>query len=65
MNGSLEDNEQQSVFGNNIEFLTLSPELIFESKSGKGGISVNMSNGLSGKQVLGSPAYNIGLFMKI
>lgn len=65
MNGSLGDNEQQSVFGNNVEFLTLSPELIVETKSGKGGISVNMINVLSGRQVLGSPAFNLGLFVKI
>lgn len=64
-NGDTRDNEQQSVFGNNIEFLTFTPELIYEFSSGKSGLSANIVTVISGSQVLASPAYNAGFFLKI
>ncbi len=65
MNGLTGDNSQQSVFGNNIEFLMFSPEFSYEFKSKKAGFTAGTSIALSGRQVLASPAYTAGVYLKI
>ena len=65
MNGTSGDNEQQSVFGNNIEFLMLSPELSYEFLSDKAGFTASTSIALSGRQILASPAYSAGVYIKL
>lgn len=65
MNGNTDDNSQQSVFGNNIEFLMFSPELIYEMVPEKIGFTAGVSIALAGRQVLASPAYTAGVYLKI
>lgn len=65
MNGTSGDNEQQSVFGNNIEFLMFSPELSYEFSQDKAGFTAGTSIALSGRQVLASPAYSAGVYIKL
>ena len=64
MNGDTGDNSEQSVFGNNIEFLMLSPELNYELMPGKAGISAGAGIALSGRQVLANTSYNAGVYLK-
>jgi hypothetical protein len=64
-NGLTADNTQQSVFGNNVEFFSLLPELIYEFKKDKAGVSATYMTALSGSQILASPAYSMGLNFKI
>ena len=62
-NGETNPNSTQGVFGNNIEYLIVSPELVY-SFNEKFGLSGNTGIALSGRQVLASPSYSAGLFWK-
>lgn len=63
-NGDINPNSTQGVFGNNIEYLSFSPELIYSAKE-KFGFSVSTGRAFLGSQVLASPSYSAGIFLKI
>ncbi|MEL6557904.1 MAG: hypothetical protein AAFQ94_06955 [Bacteroidota bacterium] len=63
MNGDGSTNSNQGVFGNNIEYLSFSSELIY-SITENAGVSVSVATAFSGRQVLASPALDIGAFIK-
>ncbi len=65
MNGLSGDNVEQSVFGNNVEFLMFSPEISYEFMPEKAGFTAGTSVALSGRQVLASSAYTAGVYLKI
>ncbi|MFY0598649.1 MAG: hypothetical protein JXR03_03185 [Cyclobacteriaceae bacterium] len=62
-NGDSTPNAQQGVFGNNIEFMSLSPELIYKITD-KFGVSASIGTAFSGRQVLANPSYEGGLFFE-
>lgn len=64
MNGSSNPNSIQGVFGNNIEYLTIAPEVIYSVKENFG-FSLSIATAISGRQVLANPAYEVGFFFKI
>lgn len=63
MNGDGATNSNQGVFGNNIEYFSFSPEIIY-SITKKAGVSVSVATAFSGRQVLASPAFDVGAFIK-
>lgn len=63
MNGDGSTNSNQGVFGNNIEYFSFSPELIY-SITENAGVSVSVATAFSGRQVLASPALDVGAFIK-
>ena len=63
MNGDGASNANQGVFGNNIEYLSFSPEIIY-SITPKAGVSVSVGTAFSGRQVLANPALDVGAFIK-
>jgi len=63
-NGSPVISEQQGLFANNIEFISFTPEIIYSVKENYG-FSLSVGGAFSGSQVLGSPAYEGGFFLKI
>ena len=63
MNGDGATNANQGVFGNNIEYISFSPELIY-NVTPKAGVSVSVGTAFSGRQVLANPALDIGAFIK-
>ncbi|MEL7146415.1 MAG: hypothetical protein AAFO69_08615, partial [Bacteroidota bacterium] len=63
MNGDGASNANQGVFGNNIEYISFSPELIYNVTE-KAGVSVSVGTAFSGRQVLANPALDIGAFIK-
>ena len=63
-NGNPDPNAVQGVFGNNVEYLTISPEIIYSIKDNFG-ISFSMINPISGRQILAAPSYEGGIFLKI
>ena len=62
-NGSAETRATNGIFSNNTEFLTLRPGLSYDVNS-KFGIEGGAIFVASGRQILGDPAYEIGVFMK-
>lgn len=64
MNGDGNTNANQGVFGNNIEYFSFSPEIIYEITE-KAGVSFSVATAFAGRQVLGSPAFDIGAFIKL
>ena len=52
------------IFSNNLEFVSLAPELIYNFTD-KIGLSANAAFALSGQRILASPAYSFGLFLKV
>ena len=63
-NGSTDPSAIQGLFSNNIEYMILSPEINW-SFTNAIGISTSVSIPISGNQVLGNAAYNLGLFWKL
>jgi len=63
MNGDGSSNSNQGVFGNNIEYFSFSPEIIY-SITEKAGVSVSVATAFSGRQVLANPAFDVGAFIK-
>lgn len=52
------------IFSDRLEFLALSPELIYEFKSG-GGLSASVGFALSGKRILANNTFSLGYFFKL
>ena len=51
----------EGIFGNNIEYLTFTPEVIY-SVSDKFGVSGSIGGALFGKQILANAGYSIGAY---
>ncbi|MEO9869343.1 transporter [Ekhidna sp.] len=64
MNGDSADNANQGVFGNNIEYLSLMPELVYKIKENFG-VTAAIGTAFSGRQVLANPSYEVGFFLDI
>ncbi len=64
MNGTPDPNSTQGVFGNNIEYNSFSPEIIYSIKENIG-VSASVGTAFSGREVLANPSYEVGFFMKI
>lgn len=62
-NGDPATSPNQGLFSNNVEFLALSPEFIVDYQN-KYGFTANVSIPLSGQQILASPAFAIGAYLK-
>lgn len=52
------------LFANNVEFLSLGPELVYEVKN-KWGFTASAFGALKGQNVLASPSFNVGVFWKL
>ena len=63
-NGNPDANSTQGVFGNNVEFISFSPEIIYSIKENIG-FSLSVGTAFSGRQVLANPSYEAGIFCKI
>jgi hypothetical protein len=63
-NGSGPTGEGTSIFANNIEFSSFSPELAF-SFSEKFGISATYATAFSGRLIFANPSYSVGIFLKL
>lgn len=63
MNGSTADNSNQGVFGNNVEYLSFTPEVLYKVKD-KYGVSAAVGTAFSGKQVLANPSFEVGFFLE-
>lgn len=62
-NGNLGDQiNSTSIFANNSEHLTFSPELAFHIND-KWGVSATYATALSGKIIFANPSYSVGVFM--
>ncbi len=62
-NGNLGDQiNSTSIFANNSEHLTFSPELAFNIND-KWGVSATYATALSGKIIFANPSYSVGVFM--
>lgn len=53
-----------SIFANNSEHLTFSPELAYQFND-KWGVSASMAKAISGKIIFANPAYSFGVFLKL
>ncbi|MBC6401753.1 MAG: transporter [Ekhidna sp.] len=63
-NADTSDNASQGVFGNNIEYMSLMPELVYKIKENCG-ITAAVGTAFSGKQVLANPSYELGFFFEL
>jgi hypothetical protein len=63
-NGKEEILPVNGIFSDRLEFLALSPELIYEFGSG-GGISASVGFALSGKRILANNTFSLGYFFKL
>lgn len=64
-NGDLEaGTNSTSLFANNSEHLTISPEIAYNINE-KWGVSAGYATALSGKIIFADPAYNVGVFFKL
>lgn len=64
MNGNTDDNANQGVFGNNVEYLSFMPELVYKIKENFG-VTAAVGTAFSGRQVLANPSYEVGFFLDI
>ncbi len=64
MNGDTGANANQGVFGNNIEYLSFMPEVVYKIKE-HFGVTAAVGTAFSGRQVLANPSYEVGLFLEI
>lgn len=62
-NGSGAVGEGTSIFANNSEFTSFSPELAF-SFSEKFGVSASYATAFSGRLIFANPSYSVGVFFK-
>ncbi|MEH0158240.1 hypothetical protein V6R21_29540 [Limibacter armeniacum] len=53
-----------SLFSNNVEYLTFSPELAYHFNE-NWGVSVNYNTVFFGKLIMANPAYSVGIFLQI
>ncbi len=63
-NGSDFETPSNGIFSNNIEYLAITPEINY-SLNDRYGISGSVGFAASGKRVLASPNYSLGVFLKI
>ena len=64
-NGNLSDQiNSTSIFANNSEHFTFSPELAFNINN-RWGVSATYATALSGRIIFANPSYSIGVFVKI
>jgi len=63
-NGSTDPSAIQGLFSNNVEYMILSPEINWSFTKSLG-ISTSVSIPISGNQVLGNTAYNVGFFWNL
>lgn len=64
-NGDLEAGiNSTSLFANNSEHLTISPEVAYNINE-KWGVSASYATALSGKIIFADPAYSVGIFFKL
>ena len=63
-NGSDLETPVNGIFSNNIEFLAITPEVSYNLNE-KYGVSASVGFAASGKRVLASPNYSLGIFLKI
>ncbi|MDW3196990.1 MAG: hypothetical protein R8G66_31725 [Cytophagales bacterium] len=62
-NGDLATSPNQGLFSNNVEYLALSPEVIVDVKN-QYGFTANVSMALSGQQILASPSFSVGAYLR-
>ena len=62
-NGSLSPENSTSVFANNAEFLSFSPEIAWNIAD-NWGVSAGLGTPLSGKLIYANTSYNVGVFFK-
>ena len=62
-NGNQATSPNQGLFSNNMEYLAISPEIIVDHKNYYG-FTANVSFAVSGQQILASPSYSIGAYLK-
>ncbi len=62
-NGDQATSPNQGLFSNNVEYLALSPEVIVDYDN-KFGFTANVSLPVSGQQILASPSFSIGAYLK-
>ena len=64
-NGTRDDSDSgASLFANNSEHLTLSPEIAYNITD-KWGVSATYAKAVSGKLIFANPSYSVGVFFKI
>ena len=63
-NGNTSDNANQGVFGNNIEYMSFMPELVYKIKKHYG-ITAAVGTAFYGRQVLANPSYEMGFFYEL
>ena len=51
------------VFSNNLEYLSLSPEVVWEANE-RWGLTAGMATALRGERILADPAYTAGVYVK-
>lgn len=65
MNGSSSDDANTtSIFANNSEHVSISPEIAYQFNE-KWGVSAGMAYAVSGRIIYAAPSYNFGVFMKL
>ncbi len=62
-NGNAENGGSNGIFANNTEYVSYTPEINYQF-SDKLGVSVNAGFAFSGRNILASPNYGVGLFSK-
>jgi len=63
-NGNEEIIVNNGIFSNNIEYISLSPEVVY-AVNDKFGVSVGAGFAFNAKRVLAAPAFNAGIYLKI
>lgn len=63
-NGSDLETPTNGIFSNNIEYLAFTPEVAYQWDD-KFGVSAAIGTALSGRRVLASPSYSVGVFMNL
>ena len=63
-NGSDLETPTNGIFSNNIEYLAITPELNYSIKENFG-ISTSVGFAATGKRILASPSYSLGVFMTL
>ena len=65
-NGTLPSDQinSTSIFANNSEHLTFSPEIAYNIND-RWGVSAGMGKALSGKIIFANTSYTVGVFMKL
>lgn len=62
-NGDPSTSPNQGLFSNNVEYLAISPEVILDFKNHYG-FTANTSFAVSGQQILASPSFSVGAYLK-